>query len=137
MLSIPLIVAPPVAADPTRPMRTQDLHALILRIAGAQPEDASGLAPGEQYLSERAFRTYVDGRWKSTVRRSDGRLFLYDLESDPGETRSFAADQPGIVERHRRRIDDLSRGLAVRTLRADRELSEEERRTLEALGYVE
>jgi arylsulfatase A-like enzyme len=137
MLAIPLIVAPPVAVDPTHPLRTQDLHALILRIAGAQPEDASGLTSDEQFLSERAFRTYVRGRWKSTVRRSDDRLFLYDLENDPGETRSFAAEQPEVAERQRRRIDDLSRGLAVPTLRADRALSDEERRTLEALGYVE
>ena len=140
VLEIPLIIAPPVVDDPGAPVRTQDLHHLLRTLAGEAHEAHETdweLQPGEHYLSERRFRTYLDGRWKSTVRRRDDRLFLFDLEADPRETVNAAHLHPEVVEAHRRRIDSLTRALAIQTRRGDRELSEQERRTLEALGYVE
>jgi arylsulfatase A-like enzyme len=137
LLRVPLVVAPPVVDDPTAPLRTQDLHHLIQEIAGLRPDRGGDLAPDELYVGERRFRTYLDGRWKSTVRRSDGRLFLFDLESDPREEWNVADAHPHIAEAHRRRIEEVSRSLAVRDERPERELSERERETLKVLGYVE
>lgn len=137
VLKIPLIIAPPLVEDPAAPVRTQDLHHLLRTLAGERHESGSELATGEHYLSERWFRTYFDGRWKSTVRRRDGRLFLFDLDADPGETVDIAPQNPELAQAHQRRIDELTRALAVQTRRGDRELSDEERRALEALGYVE
>ena len=37
------------------------------------------------------------GRWKLLEFFEDGRLELYDLESDPGEERDLAAEQPERV----------------------------------------
>ena len=113
------------------------LHHLLRTLAGEPHETGSQLRVSEQYLSERWFRTYFDGRWKSTVRRRDGRLFLFDLDADPGETVDVAQQHPELADTHQRRIDELARALAVETRRRDRELSDEERRTLEALGYLE
>jgi arylsulfatase A-like enzyme len=137
LLRVPLVVAPPVVDDPDAPLRTQDLHHLIQEIAGLRPDRGGDLPPGELYVGERRFRTYLDGRWKSTVRRSDGRLFLFDLENDPREEWNVADAHPHIAELQRRRIEEVSRGLAVRGEPGERELSERERETLEVLGYVE
>jgi len=137
VLEIPLIVTPPTDADPDAPLRTADLHQLLERIAGLEPEHEDPLEPGEHYVSERFFRTYIRGDWKSTIRRRDDRLFLFDLAADPAEQRDVSKERPDIVEAHRTRIDQLTRKLAVHTRHGDRELSEAERRTLEALGYVE
>ncbi|MDH3214128.1 MAG: sulfatase, partial [Myxococcales bacterium] len=137
LLRVPLIVAPPVVDDPTAPLRTQDLHDLIQEIAGLRPDRDGELAPGELYVGERRFRTYLDGRWKSTLRRSDGRLFLFDLENDPEEKRNVAEVSPHIAAAHRQRIEEISGGLAIRGALPKRELSAHERETLKILGYVE
>jgi len=145
VLAIPLIVSPPVTDDSdgpgtlAAPLRTSDVFHLLERIAGLRrPEDK---APGSQehYVSERRFQTYIDdaGRWKSTIRRRDSKLFLYDLEADPGETANVAKQHPDIAAAHRARIERLAGELAVTTQPVDRELSAHERATLEALGYVE
>ncbi len=137
VLEIPLIVAPARDGESIPLRRTTDLHHMLEHIAGLRPEREKLLESGEHFVSERFFRTYIRGNWKSTIRRRDGRLFLFDLATDPDEQRDVAADHPDVAEAHRRRVDDLTRELAVPTLRADRELSDAERRTLEALGYVE
>ena len=137
LLRIPLIVAPPIDEDPSAPLRSQDLHGLILRIAGQQPEPSEILAPGELYLGERRYQTYWNGRWKSILRREDGELFLMDLETDPRERRNFAEAKPEVAAEHRRRIREISDALAVDEDRPQRELTERERETLEVLGYVD
>ena len=42
------------------------------------------------------------GRWKLVEFFEDGRLELYDLESDPGEATNLATDRPEIVTEMRR-----------------------------------
>jgi arylsulfatase A-like enzyme len=137
LLRVPLIAAPAVVDDPSAPLRTQDLHYLIQEIAGLRPERDTTLAPGELYVGERRFRTYLDGRWKSTLRRLDGRLFLFDLENDPHETRNVAEVNPHIAASHRERIEEISGALSIRGALPRRELTERERETLKVLGYVE
>jgi arylsulfatase A-like enzyme len=137
VLRVPLIVAPPVleSSDPFR--RTEDLFYLIQEIAGLSPDGASDLEPGELYVGERKYRTYLRGRWKSTRSRKRGDLYLFDLESDAGERRNVADAHPDVVEVHRRRVDELSLLLSAESEVRDRELSSRERARLEALGYLE
>jgi len=137
VLRIPLIIAPPVAEDPEPMIRTQDLHSLLLQIAGNPHEPAVQPRAPELFLSERGYQTYLSGRWKSTIRRRDGKQFLYDLTGDPVEQRNAAKQNPEIAASHRRRIEAISRQLAIENAQPQRNLSPEERRTLEALGYVE
>jgi arylsulfatase A-like enzyme len=137
VLEIPLIIAPPVLEDPGIPILTQDLHYLILEIAGLVPERAEELAAGEIFLGEAEFRTYVNGRWKSTVRRRDGEHFLFDLTADPGERANAAGAAPDVAAAHLRRIDQLARSLAAEGSTGRRGISQQERETLEVLGYLE
>jgi hypothetical protein len=46
----------------------------------------------------------VDDRYKLVAGLEDGLLELYDLETDPGEQRDLAADQPAVVDRMRRQL---------------------------------
>jgi arylsulfatase A-like enzyme len=137
LLEVPLIIAPPVVEDPARLLRTQDLFYLIQEIAGLRPGRTQELGPDELFVSERRFRTYLSGRWKSLVRRKDGEYFLFDLAADPGEKHDAADANPGVVAAHRLRLSQLSRELGVRGDRGQRELSPLERETLRILGYVE
>jgi arylsulfatase A-like enzyme len=137
LLEVPLIIAPPVVEDPARLLRTQDLFYLIQEIAGLSPGRTQELGPDELFVGERRFRTYVSGRWKSSVRRKDGAHFLFDLAGDPGEKRDAADAHPEVVAAHRLRLEQLSREFGVRGARGQRELSELERETLKILGYLE
>jgi len=136
MLRIPLIVAPPVFADPKRFVRTQDLHGLLLEIAGRPAPESDDTRPDELFVSELFFRTYREGRFKTTVRRKDGQAFLYDLDADPHEQRNIAPEQAPRVHAYRTRMNELSRELAA-VASPHRELSDEEKERLRTLGYLE
>jgi arylsulfatase A-like enzyme len=135
-LRVPLIVAPPVFADTKRLVRSQDFHALLLEIAGLAPVPAADTRPDELYVGELHYRTYREGRYKTTVQRSSGRAFLYDLETDPGEQRDLAGSHALRVLAYRNRINELTRELAAAPA-PQRELSEDEKERLRALGYLE
>ena len=136
VLEVPLIVAPAPSADVDALVRTQDLYGLILRIAGLEPGEPSELEPDELYVGEKNYRTYLRGRWKSTMRRDSGRFHLYDLKGDPGETRDVADAHPDVIREHLVRAAELSKRL--RTERAsERPLSERDRQRLRALGYLD
>jgi arylsulfatase A-like enzyme len=135
-LRVPLIVAPPVFADTKRLVRSQDFHALLLEIAGLAPAPAADTRPDELYVGELHYRTYREGRYKTTVQRSSGRAFLYDLEADPGEQHDLAGSHALRVLAHRNRINELTRELAAAPA-PRRELSEDEKERLRALGYLE
>ncbi len=135
-LRVPLIVAPPVFADAKRLVRTQDFYRLVLEIAGLAPEPAADTRADELFVGELHYRTYREGRFKTTVQRSTGRAFLYDLESDPGEQHNLAGSSALRVLAHRNRLNELTRALAAAPA-PRRELSEEERERLRALGYLE
>jgi arylsulfatase A-like enzyme len=136
VLAVPLIVAPATRRDPAVFLRTQDLFGLILEIVGGVAETDADLQADELYLSETEYRTYLHGRWKSAVRRSDGQTLLFDLEADPGEQRDVAGEHPEVAERHRARTDELSERLSARRAVLER-LSEDDRERLRALGYLE
>ena len=138
LLAVPLLVSPADAAGKTPPRTTRELHAWLLRLAGAQPDAAKDgePAPDELFVSEAAYRTYRRDGWKSAFDRKLGRAVLFDLGSDPHEQRDLSATRSDVVESHRRRIDELTRELAARGARRA-VLSPEERARLSALGYLE
>jgi len=135
LLEVPLVVT---GADvpPLPPLvRSEDVHRLLLRVAGAPELPRSDLEARELFVSERLYRTYLRGRFKSFWSR-DGEFVLVDLESDPGETRNVTADHPDVAAAHRERVDALTRALAAPQLEPGR-TPEEFRRRLRALGYLE
>ncbi|HSL84341.1 MAG TPA: sulfatase-like hydrolase/transferase, partial [Thermoanaerobaculia bacterium] len=81
-------------------------------------------------------RTATDGRWKLLVDLESGRMSLYDLLADPGETRDLTARRPRQAERLRqavaRWVEETEGGDAAEAVRRARE----HERELEALGYL-
>jgi len=135
-LRVPLVVAPPVFADAQRLVRTQDFYRLVLEIAGLGAEPAADTRADELFVGELHYRTYREGRFKTTVRRSNGRAFLYDLEADPGEQRDLAQSHALRVLAHRNRLNELTRELAAAPVPRG-ELSEDDKGRLRALGYLQ
>jgi arylsulfatase A-like enzyme len=136
VLRVPLIVAPPVFEDTSRFLRTQDLFYLVQEIAGLAPERAVDTRPTELFVGELLFRTYRKDRWKTTLRRSDGKAFLYDLETDPEERHDLSGQKRLVVLSHRNRLNQLTQEL--RAQRAPQaELSEEDKERLRSLGYLD
>jgi len=135
VLRIPLVIAPPVAADPEGFLRSEDLHHLIARAAGVPSEPGRGVPPAELFVSEQRFRTFIDGRWKLILQRGGLRHHLFDLERDPGEQHDLSRSDPETVRRLYDRVVEVSAGLSGGAV--DGALSAEDRRRLEALGYLE
>ena len=136
VLRIPFIVSPPTHLDSARLIRTQDMRGLLRELAGLPGLPAADIDGDEVLLSEKYYQTYRRGRWKSSHARSRGRMVLYDLENDPGETRDVAAAQPEIVAEHRERVSALTRQLGTSNA-ADSKLSADDEARLRALGYLE
>ena len=137
MLEVPLLVAPAPSRDPAALLRTQDLFGLVLELAGLGAAAPPEVPDGELLIGERRFRTYYDGRFKTLLRREDGRQLLFDLARDPAERRDVASSHPDVVRRHRERIEDLSSRLAATRRGAPERLSERDRERLRMLGYLE
>ena len=136
VLHVPFLVSPPIAGvDAQAALRGDDVHRLVLMTGGVTHPGPKDLEDGELFTSERYYQTYRKGRFKSYWRRRDGRHFLVDLEADPGETNDAATRHPEVLARHAERMADLSRDLALRTADAS-ELSDDDAKRLEALGYV-
>lgn len=138
VLDVPLILVGTDGVRLPELVRTQDLHGVLLDIAGVPDEPESEvLAPDEVFLSELIYQTYRRGRFKSFLRR-DGRFTLIDLEQDPQEKRDAAALHPEVVATHRQRIESLTDELAARSPDAGAtRASEEWLDRLRALGYLQ
>jgi arylsulfatase A-like enzyme len=137
LLAVPLLVWPANALRDGAPRGTTELHDWLLRRAGvAAAARELELAPDEHYVSEMKYRTYRDGRWKSSFERAGTRAVLFDLDSDPHEQRDLSGARADVLATHRSRVDALTQELAASGARRDA-LSGEERRRLEALGYLQ
>jgi arylsulfatase A-like enzyme len=135
LLRVPLIVWPPVARDPARFARTDDTSRLLRELAGLRDGAAAELRPEEVFLTEQAYWTYRDGRWKTIQARAGGPTYLFDLVADPAELTDVAAAHPEEVARQRRRIEELSRALAA-PAHPDATLDPTDHDRLRALGYA-
>ena len=115
VISVPLVIARwgggrvPKGTVTRRVVGHIDIPATLLAAAGA----ADSSLPGQNILSDIAVVPYRtgnllygkapddrisvrEGRWKAIV-GSGGPAELFDLNSDPGETRDLSHDQPGVV----------------------------------------
>lgn len=136
VLHVPLIVSPALPGRDTNALlRSDDMHRLILETAGIETENPGELEDGEIFVSEQWFQTYRKGRFKSYRRRDSDRIFLVDLEADPGENRDVSEQYPEVVKAHDQRMRELSENLRTEQSTPS-SLSEEDARRLEALGYL-
>ena len=136
VLAVPLIALGAELSHDVPLIRSEDLFRILQRLAGAAPQPESDLLPDEIFVTELAYRTYRRGRWKSYSGRIDGTFRLVDLETDPGERRDVAAENPGVAESHRKRVDDLTARLAAPDAPLH-EIDERQLDRLRSLGYVE
>jgi len=109
---------------------------IVELVGGSVDEVESELADDELYVSEKNYRTYRHGRWKSSWSRTDDRFHLFDLAVDPGETRDVAGSNPEVVDAHRKRIGEIAESLSARRAVLER-MTEDDRERLRALGYLE
>jgi arylsulfatase A-like enzyme len=135
VLRVPLIIAPPQFDDASRLVRSQDIPGLIKQIAGVAAQEARDLEPDEVFLSEKRWRTYRKGRWKSMSRRGKREAWLFDIEADPDETVDVAEQRPVSMAEHRKRIAQLTKSLAGQVSEGEK-LTERDRARLRALGYL-
>lgn len=100
-------------------------------------------SPGRPWLFAQ-YRLYGEvalrsGAWKLLRRREQEQLF--DLGGDPGELRDIAADHPDMQQAGTRHIDgvlDASRAYwALAREGASTEIDDQNRKRLEALGYLD
>jgi arylsulfatase A-like enzyme/Flp pilus assembly protein TadD len=152
-LHVPLIVAGPGVpkAVISAPSPSRRLAATLLRLAGAAREAAAfgeglpgvaGGKPAGPMYSETNFpltaygwsplRAASDGRWKLIVAP---RPELYDLASDPGETRNVLSDQRDAARRLKQSLDGFARSFQARAAKPDAP-DPELARSLQSLGYL-
>ncbi len=116
----------------------------LARVAAGQVKaDERGplLQAGSCYFEELE-AVIFDGGYKLIRRRESGREELFDLRSDPAETRSLVAVSPGKAEAGRRTLEELAERL--RLVRACFQASDkpapaggsERLRQLKSLGYL-
>jgi arylsulfatase A-like enzyme len=115
-----------------------DLLPTLAAFAGAKPEfsgidglDLSGLLLGKTEVSPRENFFYYhanrlaavrDERWKLHLRGPDGEpRMLFDLDSDPGETRDLADQQPEAVAKLSALAEEAARRLGNGTQRGQEE----------------
>jgi arylsulfatase A-like enzyme len=154
MLHVPLLVLGPGLPQgkvDDQMVSSVDLAPSILSILGLPvPEVMHGhprfgpqpAAPARFVIAQYGEARYaVRAReWKLIESRvGAGHVALYDLANDPRETVNRAAEQPELVAGMRREIAEFRTTYTPQELRPQREaqLSEEELRQLEALGYVD
>ncbi len=137
VLKVPLIVSPRVREQGAGVLRSEDVYSLILEEAGLELDPPDELEDGEVLISEQFWQTYRRDSWKSVWKRDTGEVMLFDLSNDPGESTDVAEGHPAIVESHRLRLDELSESLAAQPESVADVLSEEDRRRLIALGYLD
>ena len=144
-LRVPLILRLPGFAEGGRtidaPVSTGDIAATICRLGGvAQPEpadfdDVSGAlagtlegTPPRSLHWHQPHYTNQGGRPGGAIRRGDwklvehfesGRLELFNLAADPGETRDRSADEPARVAELRGRLEGWRRDVGARPVAAN------------------
>ena len=152
---IPLIVKPAGGRSARRvaaPVQQIDLAPTILELAGAPARgglrgrslrpllDGSGTLPDTGIYSEALYSRYHFG-WSELYALSDARYRLiraprdelFDLQRDPREAASIAAERPQVRQAMRSALDAL---IAASTIQAPSAVTDEDRQRLAALGYV-
>ncbi|MBK9087627.1 MAG: sulfatase-like hydrolase/transferase [Holophagales bacterium] len=143
VMRVPLVVAGAGVKSGTRsdPVSLRQIRATLLGLAG-DGADGSLLAPGAGPVLGEAMQPFLNYRWQPQVMGvagrqkliRSGRLELYDVVDDPGETRDLA----GTVAPDRA----LARAVAgypmpgAAAAPAASPSGEEERRRLASLGYL-
>jgi arylsulfatase A-like enzyme len=137
-----LVGVRPAAPAPAHPDAARSLAPALL---GAEPLPAARAiflqrrrydAPTRGTIPSRGDKLGVRrGRWKYLEAPAEDSYELYDLASDPGETRNLIAERPEIRRRMAKRLHDWRR--TIDTPPASGPVSVPNAARLQALGYVD
>jgi arylsulfatase A-like enzyme len=94
-----------------------------------------GTVPSQVSKYDRALRAVRTDRWK-LIEGSDGETALYDLDSDPTETRDVSRDNPETTRRLRDALADRFGVLRMASEEGDR-IDDRTAERLEDLGYLQ
>ncbi len=156
LIHVPLFVADPSRNAPSTiddPVETRWLFPTILDALGLPRPDSAASAHTLFDRPEHAdhrVRSSVQltaegdldlscliGRQYKLIRRHGGRVLLYDLLSDPGETRDLSAERPDETGEYLAALDALDAQLsALRQTAPAPRLTDRHRRQLKDLGYL-
>jgi arylsulfatase A-like enzyme len=139
VLEIPLIVAPQRFEDTDVLIRSQDIGDLIRQVAGIEGEadPESAVVRDEHFVGEMKFLTYRKGRFKSIFQRKRlGAGVLFDLDADPKESVNLVGEEGEVSAQHLTRVKELVEVFGTPQT-GNRELTEEDRARLRALGYLD
>jgi arylsulfatase A-like enzyme len=139
VLEVPLIVTPPRFEDTDTLVRSQDITDLLRQVAGVEVEadPKSAVARDEHFVGEMNFLTYRKGHLKSIFSRDRmGAPALFDLDADPKESVNLIGVDREVSVQHLTRVGELVEALAT-SQTGNRELTEEDRARLRALGYLD
>lgn len=111
-------------------------------IAGANLFGPSAHDPGPRPLVAELIRgahlrAWIDGKWKYIAdSENPANDALFDLESDPGELRDLAAEEPARGGRYREALVAFVRKGEARLPLAETEMTPEQAEALRSLGYL-
>lgn len=157
-LRIPFVLAGPgvpIATTNATPVSIVDLAPTLAALAGLEPlgeihgvaltDVLAGGDPPRRPIWFESLNGWLDHRWSPLMGVTNGidkgieapRPELYDVAVDPGETADLATTAPDRLERLRNATRSAWSALArERPLAEVHTITEEERRTLEQLGYT-
>ena len=131
------------------PSSSIDVAPTLLAAAGLERRGLPGAVLSERPARRPVFagsaeRAVVAGPWKAIFDLRDLGVELYRLDRDPGEQRDLSGEHPDVVEKFRalllERVDEeeaMRRAIQDEGDAPRPELTEEERRRLRGLGYVD
>lgn len=133
--------------DVSSPALTLQGTSLVPVLEGSKPLDSHR----EVYLQRRHYETgkvgnfaatgekfgIRSGGWKYIVAADEGTYELFDLSRDPAETTNLYSEHPDEAHRLARRLRRWRRDLADQRLKSSGEISPEDTKRLESLGYVQ
>jgi len=152
-LHIPLILWLPDRLAPAtveRPVSQVDIFPTVLSLAGlsrsipggVQGRDLFSMGEGTEVLSEywddnrnQFSRAFFSGDFK-LVTDPTSRHELYDLASDPGETKDLSLVRPDLLKELRARLNDKLKSMPQRKIQVDEKKRKEKERLLRSLGYL-
>ncbi len=125
-------------------------HGISLVRLLERPDAAGASRAAFSEYDDTAIRTVLSDDWKLVLNPDEiepqcvpgapdfpfpiARLELYDLSTDPGETRNLADQHPDLVRKLEQLVEERFAGMSDRG--QDQEIPEELRKELEALGYL-
>ena len=123
-----------------RHLEGESLVSLAVDPAADAPPPADRVAISERrecFAGKTPLYSISDGRYKLILNGLAGKQMLYDVRTDPGEARNLAVGLPDVTRSMARRLAQFARERRAPAGDVEVNMSEETKRRLRALGYLD